>query len=345
MSRLGRMTLFRRAALCLALIGIASRPAAAARLEVGPERTLKAPSAAAKIAKDGDTVMIDPGTYYDCAVWSANHLTIAGGDGAVVITDTACEGKALFVIRGNDTAIRNISFARARVPDGNGAGIRLEGSDLTVADSKFIDNQSGILATGRPDSAITISNSDFIGNGACQSGCAHALSVGGVRSLQVTHSRFTGTKRAHDIVSAALRTELIDNVIEDGGDGTSSYLVDLPNGGAIRLDRNTLQKGPLTSNPRTAIMVGDGGDLWSDCEVVAVGNRFTNDTGHNVSFMTNWSGATPVLQENQFFGMVTPVSASGVWLHSAKVAAGRIKTGLHRIAGGVFHAVKALGSL
>src|SRR5258708_26983509 len=50
----------------------------------------------------------------------------------VVITDKACQGKALFVITGDDVSVRNLTFTRARVPDGNGAGIRAEGVNLRV---------------------------------------------------------------------------------------------------------------------------------------------------------------------------------------------------------------------
>ena len=42
----------------------------------------------------------------------------------VVITDKACQGKALFVTVGEGITVRNLTLTRARVPDGNGAGIR-----------------------------------------------------------------------------------------------------------------------------------------------------------------------------------------------------------------------------
>jgi len=40
----------------------------ASTLEVGPTKAFKMPTAAASIAKDGDVVLVDPRTYYDCAV-------------------------------------------------------------------------------------------------------------------------------------------------------------------------------------------------------------------------------------------------------------------------------------
>ena len=42
-------------------------------------------------------VAIDSGTYYECAIWSASHLTITGTGPNVVFSDTACGGKAAFI--------------------------------------------------------------------------------------------------------------------------------------------------------------------------------------------------------------------------------------------------------
>ena len=94
-------------------------------LEVGPDQEFKAPSKAIAAAADGDVVEIAPvkDGYFDCAVLRANHLTVEGKGADVVLTDKTCEGKAIFVTAGNDITIRNITFTRARVPDGNGAGI------------------------------------------------------------------------------------------------------------------------------------------------------------------------------------------------------------------------------
>jgi hypothetical protein len=55
-----------------------SGAAAARTLSVGPNQPFLFLSAAAHAAQDGDTVLIEPGEYYDCAVWTQNHLVIAG---------------------------------------------------------------------------------------------------------------------------------------------------------------------------------------------------------------------------------------------------------------------------
>src|SRR5262249_11139624 len=100
--------------------------ACAKTLEVGPDKEFKGPSEAIAAAADGDVVEIAPvkDGYFDCAVLRANHLTVEGNGPDVVLTDKTCQDKAIFVTTGHDITIRNITFTRARVPDGNGAGIR-----------------------------------------------------------------------------------------------------------------------------------------------------------------------------------------------------------------------------
>jgi hypothetical protein len=150
------MTVAKTQLAVLILTGIAiARPSPGATLKVGPNETHKAPSEAAAVAKNGDHIEIEPGQYFDCAVWNADDLVIEGTGPGVVITDKTCMGKGLFVIEGNNTTVRNLTLTRSRVPDMNGAGIRLDKGSLTVDTVKFIDNQTGILG-GVPGTTVTI---------------------------------------------------------------------------------------------------------------------------------------------------------------------------------------------
>ncbi len=202
-----------RSLICWTLIGSAaiglfsSAVAQARTLDVGAAQEFKLPSAAAAAARDGDHIAIQPGEYFDCAVWPAKQLVIEGvGDpGKVVITDKACQGKALFVTVGDGITVRNLTLTRARVPDGNGAGIRAEGKNLVVDNVHFINDQNGILS-GTSGGSIIIRNSLFERNGFCDAACAHGLYVGELDLLVVDQSRFVGTKQGHHIKSRALRT-------------------------------------------------------------------------------------------------------------------------------------------
>jgi hypothetical protein len=164
------MTIRKAQLAVLILAGIAiTNPSPAATLNVGANQTYKTPSAAAAVAKNGDRIEIEPGQYFDCAVWNADNLVIEGTGPGVVVTDKTCMGKGLFVIEGNDTTVRNLTLTRARVPDMNGAGIRLDKGNPTVDKVKFIDNQNGIMG-GAPGTTVTIRNSEFDKNGTCEGG-------------------------------------------------------------------------------------------------------------------------------------------------------------------------------
>jgi hypothetical protein len=297
--------------LVLAMILLQSGTAAAAILLVGPERAIKTPSEAAAVARDGDTVEIAAGDYFDCAVWHQDNLTIEGEGEGVVVTDKTCEGKALFVIAGHDVTVRNITFTRARVPDGNGAGIRAEGVGLTVEHCRFIDNENGILAGASPDSRIAIIESEFARNGKCAERCAHGIYINPIAALYVERSTFSGTRAGHHIKSEALRTELIGNSIRDGADGTSSYLVELPIGGALVMEDNVLEKGPKTGNRRAAVMIGSDGEAQATAELLFSHNIFINDT----AFVVNWTGTMAAMSGNVMQGAyATELTSKGTWL-------------------------------
>ena len=118
--------------------------------------------AVASIGDSDGTIQIAPGRYGDCAVQSAGRVTfIAREPGTVTFDGGVCEGKATLVLRGRGTIVRGLRFTHATVPEGNGAGIRLERSDLSVSNTEFIDAQSGILTANDPSSSITIDHSTF----------------------------------------------------------------------------------------------------------------------------------------------------------------------------------------
>ncbi|MDB5407796.1 MAG: hypothetical protein JWL84_2708 [Rhodospirillales bacterium] len=337
------MTIWRLAAASpwlLLSFGVLYGVASAKTLEVGPDLELKTPSAAAKIAADGDTIEIGPGEYYDCAVWNAANLTIVGQDGAT-ITDVSCQGKALFVIVGHDVTIRNLTFARARVPDGNGAGIRAEGRNLTIEHSRFINNENGILAADMPDGTITIRSSEFVRNGKCDATCAHGVYANRLALLRIEQSSFTGTRAGDAIRSRALRTELAGNSIADGKDGTAAYLVELPNGGSLIMQDNTLEKASPT--PRgAAVMLGGEAPLQPSAELRFSRNRLVDDSGKLSAFVLDWSGGSPVFAGNTLPPTVAEVSSRGGAWHDLRSAVGRLRDDLRWIVGSAIRLVRRL---
>ncbi len=299
--------------LTAALLTLLPSLAAARTLSVGTALGYDKPSQAIAAAQNGDTIQIQPGQYYDCGVLVASNVTIEGvGPAAgVVLTDKTCQGKALLVIEGVNDTVRNLTLTRARVPDGNGAGIRAEGGSLTVDGVRFINNEDGILGAATPQSTILVENSVFERNGICLDACAHAIYVNKIALLRVVHSHFTDTRDGHDIKSRAARTEVLDNDIEDGPTGTSSYLIEAPNGGGLVVSGNTLEKGPHTSNHTAAIEIGAEGVDQATPEITIVDNTFTNDSGHRTALLYNVTATEAHLQGNHMSGPVDALKGDG----------------------------------
>ncbi|SEC58606.1 Right handed beta helix region [Nocardioides exalbidus] len=227
-----------------------SRAQAPRTWHVGPDRDLTTPSAAAAVAGDGDTVLIDPGTYAgDVATWTQDDLTLRGDGGRVHLRADGndAQGKAIWVVAGDRTTVDRIEFSGATVPDRNGAGIRAEGTDLTVTRSWFHHNEMGILTGADPESDLVISRSRFFRNG-FGDGYSHNLYVGNVRSLTVTGSWLSRADTGHEIKSRAARNTIVGNRISDG-DATASYSIDLPNGGLSLVAGNVVVQGPRSENP------------------------------------------------------------------------------------------------
>jgi Right handed beta helix region len=298
------------------LAGVAlARPAAAATLRVGPQETYPAPSAAAAVARNGDHIEIDPGRYVDCAVWRADNLVIEGAAAGVVIADKSCMGKGLFVVEGDNTTVRNLTLAQARVPDMNGAGIRLDHGSLTVDRVRFVENEMGILG-GFAGATVTVRNSSFIdnfksGSHHCTTWCDHALYVGPADLLRVEHSRFFGTRQGHSVKSRAARTEVIGCTVADGPDGTSSYLIEAPNGGALIVRGNTLEKGPRSENRTAAIAIGAEGVRHPTPQIVIADNSFRNDGDYETAFVWNLTDIPAKLSGNRISGSVVPLVGPG----------------------------------
>jgi Right handed beta helix region len=283
----------------------------AATLQVGPGKQYDKPSAAIAAARPGDTVDIAPGQYYDCVDIRQDNLTIEGAGPGTVLTDTTCAGKAILIIDGNNITIRNLTLQRARVPDANGAGIRAEGGDLTVDHVHFLNNQNGILSAPNPKANIRIIDSEFVHNGTCQRACAHGIYIGQVHSLLVQHSRFFETQQGHSIKSGALLTEVIDCDIEDGPDGTSSYLIDVMHGGSLVVTGTRMEKGPKSENYGYAITIGEEGVTQPTDRIVIKDNTFINDTNHPTTFVRNVTATPAQLSNNKFTGQVRPLEGDG----------------------------------
>ena len=296
----------------LALLLAVAVPAAARTLTVGPGGAFARLSAAVAAAQDGDLVRIDPGIYSDCAILRRSNVTIEGAsEDRTVLIDRICDNKAILVITGNNATVRNLTLARARVPWGNAAGIRAAGRDLLVSHVRFVDDQNGILSAPQPDGTITVRDSEFIRDGACIGACAHGIYAGPLRLLRVEHTIFRGTRQGHHLKSRASRTEVIDCVFADGPDGTASYHIDLPNGGALLATGNLFEKGPRAENQHAIISIGEENTARPTPSIEIANNAAHDDGAYRTIFVVNDTKTAAVLRDNRLFGAITPLSGPG----------------------------------
>jgi hypothetical protein len=271
------------------------------------------PGQAIARARPGETILIAPGVHHDCAVEHADHVTIAGAGPGVIFSGKTCAGKAILVIGGDDVTVRDLTLEHARVAAHNGAGIRAEGGNLTVDHVRFLDNEDGILSAPDSQAVIRIRDSAFEGNGKCEGDCAHGIYIGKIAELDVTDSQFFDQHIGHHIKSRALKTVLIGNTIEDGPRGTASYEVDIPSGGSLIMLDNTLEKGPRSDNPGSAVILGEerNSGIQPTQEVLVRHNRFTNDNPQRTIFVNNQTATPAILVGNVLREMSSRCMAPG----------------------------------
>lgn len=283
-------------------LGPAVPAARAATLLVGPQHALKSPSAAAKVARHGDIVEIEPGVYAgDAAVWTQNRLTIRGRGGrAHLRADGAhAEAKGIWVIKGSQTTIEAIELSGAKVPHRNGAAIRLEGAGLLVRDAYFHHNENGILTGRNLESDIVVEHSEFAHNGAGD-GQSHNLYIGTVRSFTLRYSYSHRAIVGHNVKTRAIKNYILYNRIADEQDGRASYAIDLPDGGLTFVLGNVIHQGPENDN-RTVVAYGAEGYKNPLNELYFVSNTVINDDPNGGRFLFIQPGAHTVRVINNLF--------------------------------------------
>jgi hypothetical protein len=276
-------------------------------LRVGPEQAFGSLSEAIAASKQGDTILLEAGTYESDYSTISHPLTIRGVGGLAHLkaVDPIPNGKAILVVNA-DVTVENIMFTDARVPDQNGAGIRHESGDLVIRNNVFQNNENGILSAPNAAASVTIRDSEFIGNG-YGDGRSHGIYVNQIARLDVEGSTFRDTKVGHHIKSRAQETTVRDSILDDG-QGDASYSIDLPNGGRAILEDNTLTQTSLSENP-AMVAYGAEGNLHSQNSLLIKNNTFIDNHG-NGKEIYNHTDTAVTLQGNTFQDVETEVVGS-----------------------------------
>lgn len=281
-------------------------------LHVGYGKEFVMPSVAAKYARDGDVIEIEAGNYPgDVAVWQQSFITLRGVGGRphLKASGANAEGKGIWVLKGNGVTVENIEFSGAKVPDANGAAIRLEGAGLKVRDSYFHDNENGILTGPNKDSEVVVENCEFARNGAGD-GQSHNIYIGNIKSFTLRASYSHDASVGHLVKSRAQRNFILYNRIMDEAQGTSSYEVELPAGGVAYVIGNVIRQSPQTENS-TIVSYGAEGFAWPANEFYMVGNTVVNDRPNGGTFVQTRAGTTAIIVNNIFVGRGTVLNGPG----------------------------------
>lgn len=252
-------------------------------------------------SRDGDTIYVKAGTYYNDFATVTHDVRIVGvgGKAHFKATVNASNGKAILVTRA-DVEIENLEFSGAKVRDRNGAGIRHEKGDLTVRDSFFHDNQNGILVAPIPGADILIDGSTFLRNGTA-GGRTHGIYVNEVESLTVTDSVFLETRIGHHVKSRALQTTVEGSRFSDRSDGTASYAIDLPNGGDGIIQDNVFEKGARSGN---SIFISFGAEgPRKDNSLIVEDNSFVSHRPHGATVVRNATDDWVEMGANRYEGV------------------------------------------
>lgn len=247
-------------------------------LSVGVSQKIRTIAQAAKIARSGDTILVEPGVYAgDVAVFTQDNLTIrvAGGRARLNASGASAEGKGIWVVRGGHIVVENFEFVGARVPNHNGAGIRFEKGRLVLRNCLFRDNENGILTSGNKEAELEIENTEFDRNGT-EDGFGHQLYAGEIASLKVSGSYFHNAVGGHLLKSRAGVNHILYNRLSDEAGGEASYELEFPSGGQAYVVGNIIEQSASTQNP-AIVAVGLEGYRWPKNELYLINNTIIDD--------------------------------------------------------------------
>ena len=256
------------------------------------------------ISDASGTIRIAAGRWRDCAVQTKGSVAfVAEVPGQAALDGGVCEGKAALVLRGRSARVDGLIFANMRVPEFNGAGIRLEHGDLAVSQSWFMDSNEGILTAEDPGGSILVEKSTFTRLGTCEGagGCAHSLYIGNYGALTVRRCRFEQGRGGHYVKSRAARIEITQSSFDDSRGKTTNYMIDLPGGASGTIAENWFVQGADKENYSAFIAVAAEGKAHSSNGLTIVANdaRLAPNVDRTTTFVADWSGDRLALDENR----------------------------------------------
>ena len=273
-------------------------------------------------------IQVMPGTYTNDFPYVTRPMTIEvnpsyAGRPVVLQATVALPNQKGIILAVADLTVNGLTFTGAQIANslgGNGAGIRdqnaSQGATLMVLNSTFTGNQEGILTGDNANQTIHVTNSKFVNNGNSDINYfQHALYVNAAGTLSVSNSLFCGQLIGHDIKSRARTTIITGNQLYDGAPnaslgcraGSSSFAVDLPNGGAATISSNQIVQGAASPNFKL-VAYGEEGLTYNTNSLAASGNSFASTGTSSATAIYDPNCVTVHLSKNTFSGISTVVN-------------------------------------
>lgn len=276
-------------------------------------------SDAIALLKEGGTLTIHPGDYYDCiAIRKSMKLVgLIGPDGSRAhLTKIACNGKAAIDVNAPEVEIRGLKISEISVPSQNGACIRVAKTTKTllIKDIVCLNSEDGLLGgTNDLDGVMTIEDSIFEGHG--RDDHAHGVYINGGAKAVLRNVKILASDNGHLLKSGA-RATLVENSVLAALQGASGATVNSYGGGALTIRNSVLQLGPNTQNHNFLSYADEPG-------------RIVSGGVHTINIENNWiiyddakrccrwlfSGRSNILDKisvrnNKFVGGITPNNAA-----------------------------------
>lgn len=192
------------------------------------------------------TLVLPAGTFHGAAVVRVPMTIRGAGMGNTIVTGvgfTIPNQKGLLNGAAN-IVVEDLTLAFAKVPDENGAGIRMEPNcNLTATRVEFSNNENGIL-TAAGTGTVALVDCNLHDNGGMP-GKTHDIYMGQVENFSMSGCRVTsGSKGTHSVKSRAKATTISNCVLKGSTDQTGDIagsVVDISEGGDLSLADTTIE--------------------------------------------------------------------------------------------------------
>jgi hypothetical protein len=285
-----------------------------ATLTVGSGEEFSTLSAAVAASHDGDTIMVNAGTYTnDFPEPITDNITIEGIGGLATFVATVPPPNEQGILEigqpgatGPTVTLDHLELSGAAIVEslgGNAAGVRYKSGNLTIENSYIHNDQDGLLSDADTTGIITITNSEFADNGT-SNGRTHNIYIGEIGTFDISDSYVTAANVGNEIQSRAFVNNITDNRIVDGPTATASYSINLLDGGVDNVTGNQIEQGPHTQNP-AIIAFGADGSVYPGSSLTVSDNTILNDdpASDAVGLHNFISSPTPNFSDNSVFGL------------------------------------------